>query len=454
MQGGSFLKRLLSVILLAVMFLSLLPGCSTEEAYVPTGDALDQDEKPQPPTDPDKGRALSLPWYPMASLNPFSCTDYTNRVLFSLIYQGLFAVGQNYEATPILCKNYNISTDMRTYTFYLEEATFSDGTSITPEDVVASLKASMGSAWYGSRLQHVAPIAVYGDAVVLELDTPMYNLPVLLDIPIVKASQVDAETPLGSGPYRMDGARLRRQAGWWCNASLPVSADEIFLVQAESPAKIRDTFEAGGISIVCSDPGDDDYVDFRSDYELWDAETGLFLYLACNAESVIFSNDAIRTALTHAIDRDALTDDYYHGFAVGATLPVSPKSPYYSSSLAEKYQYRPELFLDAVTNAALEDNAVTLLLCRDDPIRLRIGQTVAGMLEAGGLKVTIDEATSADFTKKLDAGEYDLYLAQTKLSVTMDLSAFFGPESSLNYGGLSNPNLHHISLEALANAGN
>ena len=275
------MKRLLSVILLAVMFLNLLPGCSTQEAYVPTGDALDQGEKPQAPTDPDKDHALSLPWYPMASLNPFSCTDYTNRVLFSLIYQGLFAVDQNYEATPILCKNYNVSADMRTYTIYLEEATFSDGTSITPEDVVASLKASIGSAWYGSRLQHVASIAVYGDAVVLELDTPMYNLPILLDIPIVKASQVEAETPLGSGPYRMDGAKLRRQAGWWCSASLPVSADEIFLVQAESPAKIRDTFEAGGISIVCSDPGDDDYVDFLDDCRPEEEKQQLLGYDVC-----------------------------------------------------------------------------------------------------------------------------------------------------------------------------
>lgn len=446
------MKRLLSILLLAALLLS---GCSTKNPYVPTGDALqDGDTPPNPPLTPDKVQSLSLPWYPDRSLNPFTCTDYTNRVLFSLIYQGLFTVSQDYQAAPVLCKQYNVSTDLKTYTFYLESATFSDGTSLTPEDVIASLNASMDSPWYGSRLQHIRSITGYGDAVVIELDIPMSNLPILLDIPIVKASQVNAETPIGTGPYRLDGSRLRPQAGWWCNASLPINADEIFLISSQSPASIRDSFEMGGVSIVCSDPGDDDSVDFRGDYELWDSETGLFLYLACNAESKIFSNEAIRCALTHAINRDILTDELYHGFAMGATLPASPISPYYNTAMAEKFGYQPEKFQTAVTEAALEDNTVIFLLCNADPIRLRTGRRIAAMLEAGGLNVTLTEVTSDEFLKKLEEGEYDLYLAQTKLSPNMDLSAFFGEKTNLNYGGLSNPSLYAMSQEALANEGN
>jgi hypothetical protein len=36
----------------------------------------------------------------------------------------------------------------------------------------------------------------------------------------------------------------------------------------------------------------------------------------------------------------------------------------------------------------------------------------------------------------------------------MDISAFFGSKASLNYGGLADPAIHAMSLEALANEGN
>ena len=447
------MKRFFAILLCAL----LLAGCSTEKApYIPTGDALQQGDETAAPTVPDTDEAqqISLAYYPDRSMNPYQATDPTNRALFSLIYQGLFTVNRNYAVRPILCDTYNVSSDMKTYTFYLANAFFSDGTAVTAADVVASLKASMGSTWYGNRLQHVTSVTGYGNAVVIELDTPMENLPILLDIPIVKASEVSAAHPLGTGPYHLVGSRLRRQAGWWCSAELPVSVDEIPLVTAESTAKIRDAFEFGQIHFVCTDPSKVDYADFRSDYELWDSENGSFLYLVCNEKSKIFSNDAVRTALTHAIDRVALADSYYHGFARSATLPASPQSPYYSSSLAAKYAYDPQKFQDAVSGAGLTGSSVTLLLCSDDPIRLRAGQSIAKMLEAGGLEVTITESTSEKFVENLRWSNYDLYLGQTKLSANMDLSAFYGTNTALNYGGLSNPSLYALSLEALANSGN
>lgn len=450
------MKRILSLLLCTVLILGLFAGCREDEtAYVPTGDALDGEADIRDDSSGDDTPVdVTLVYDPEGSLNPLQSTSTTNRVLFSLIYQGLFSVSRDYEVSPILCQSYNVSADLKTYTFYLADAAFSDGSPVKPADVVASLTAAQESPWYGGRLQHMVSVSSYGDAVVVELDTPMDNLPLLLDIPILKASEVDAARPLGTGPYRLDGSQLRRQAGWWCSVSISIQDDTIDLTQAGSASELRDSFEFSGTSLVCTDPGSKDYVDFHSDYELWDSENGLFVYLVVNETSEIFANDSLRTALTSAIDRETLISTHYHNFAYAATLPCSPLSPYYNDGLAEDYEYDPRMFRAALNDAELTVNTVTLLLNTDDSTRTGLGKSIASALESYGLEVTIVEATGENFQQLLQAGNYDLYLAQTRLSPNMDISAFFGTDTALNYGGLSDPATYAMSLEALANAGN
>ena len=447
------MKRILPIFLVLAL---LLTGCNWREPdYLPSQDILLEEGETTPPIITQTTQELTLVYNPNESMNPYHSSDYTNRALFSLIYQGLFAVNREYQAAPLLCESYSYSADMRTWTFQIADATFSDGTAVTAEDVQASLKNAMGSAWYGNRLQHVQSVSVAADAVVLKLDTPYENLPILLDIPIVKSGEVDGENPIGSGPYRFDGASLRRQSGWWCNASLPVANQTIPLVTAKSAIQIRDSFELSQVSLVCTDPGSLDYVDYRSDYELWDCENGLFVYMTCNKKSKnkLLENDAVRAALTHGINRDALTG-IYHSFAQGVTLPASPQSPYYDEKLAQRYDYDPQILKDAIAAAAPENKDLILMVSAADMQRRQCAQAIAKMLGECGLTVTIKTVTPDKLVENLRWGEYDLFLGQTRLSANMDLSAFFAEKGKLNYGGLSDAGIYAMCLESLANSGN
>ena len=439
------------------MMLSCFAGCSFEDTTPTWGNDLletepNETQSTQPETN-EPGQA-SLAYDPEDSFNPYHTTGYTNRVLFSLIYQGLFTVSADYVVSPMLCQSYNVSADKKTYTFHLANANFSDGTALTAADVVASLTASQGSPWYGNRLQHVTSITSYGDAVVLELDTPMENLPILLDIPIVKAAQVDAEKPIGTGPYQFVGNKLHRQAAWWCQAAFPITCDKISLVSGESAAAIRDAFEFDNVSLVLTDPASMDFVSFHNDYELWDSENGLFFYLVCNAEKGIFADPQLRAAFTHAIDRDALVAEYFNNFAYSATLPASPHFPYYSGSLANNYGYNANKFRQAVENAQLEYMGIRLLVNATSILRVKIAKAIATQLEAYGFTVEVNAVTGDDYAYLLAKGEFDLHLSQTRLSANMDLTAFFGTKTALSGGGLSDPAVYATCLEALANGDN
>lgn len=456
------MKRIIALFLCVIVTVSLFSGCQQDEApYIPTGDALDYGgSDATKPTEDVAEQDLTMVYYPGEDLNPYTATDLNNRALLPLVYQSLFSVDRGYNATPILCDSFKVSSDMKTYTFYLAAARFSDGTALTTADVVASLEAAKESTYYGGRFQHITSITAEGGGVVIALDTPYQNLPLLLDIPIVKAGETAGAEPLGTGPYVMDtsisGKRLRSQAAWWCadTADLIITSSFIPLVEAESPSQVRDEFEFHDVGLVCADPGSDTYADYRCDYEIWDCENGLFLYLVVNGNSKVFADDTVRRALTHAIDRDGIVENFYRDFARSATLPASPLSPYYDASLAERYTYDSLKFTTALTDANLQGAAVTFLLNSDDSLRLRVGRNIAKMLRECGLEVTVLEMTSAKFKEHLLWGEYDLYLGQTKLSPNMDLTPFFRQYGSLNYGNLTDSTIYAMAREALANSGN
>ena len=452
------MKKILACLLACL----LLAGCGLGDgAYVPTGDALYQDTTTLPWEDTPAltEQRLTLNFDPAGTLNPYTDSNASNRVLFSLMYQGLFAVDMHYAVTPMLCKSYSVSKNMDLYTFYLEAATFPDGSVLTAQDVVASLEAARASSVYGGRFSYISTITATEDgAVQIQLKTPYENLPILLDIPIVKMDQVDAQWPDGTGPYyradSINGTRLMRRTDWWCRASLAATASAISLLEADSTTIMRDDFEFGSVGLVCADPGTDSYVDFRCDYELWGCESGVFLYLACNEKSAVFSNQKLRTALTYAIDRNVLVSDYYGGFAVAATLPASPYSPYYNDKLAAQYGYDPEKCLQMIDQADAGDMNITLLVNGGDSRRIRVARKIGEMLQAVGFRVTVNSLQGSAYTNALNKGNFDLHLGQTKLSANMDLSAFFAPKGSLNFGSMSDAGIYALCQEALANSGN
>ena len=187
------MKKGISALLALVLCLGCFTGCARSidnSAYVPTGNAiLMEGEEPEEETIAPDSQDLTLAYYPDRSMNPLYGSDYTNRVVMSLMYQGLFAVDAKNNTTPILCSSYHITPDNRTWTIYLEpDATFSDGTRVTVQDVVASYEQARQNVYYKGRFTHIARVELSSDGGVdFFLDTPYQNLALLLDIPIVKA---------------------------------------------------------------------------------------------------------------------------------------------------------------------------------------------------------------------------------------------------------------------------
>ncbi len=461
------MKRNLAWLLSLVLVLSAFTGCASEQAYIPTGDGLSDYTRPsQGETMPymtapgglHNANGFTLAYYPDAGFNPYTCANIHNRMIFSLLYQSLFTVSSDYTVEPQLCSRYTVTEDLRTHVFSLAEATFDDGTLVNAMDVAESLKAAEDSDYYSGRFAHIDSIKANDDnTVTIVTKEPMDSLPLLLNIPVVKYGQADAKQPQGTGPYVLTtegrDLSLQRRENWWCDVDVPLTAETIRLTVGESATQIRDAFEFGSVGISTADPGAADYAAYRSDYELWNAESGVFLYLTCKSSSV-FSNAKIRAALTRAIDRTAILTECYNGFGATAVLPASPHSPVYDRNLAKTITYEPIIFSQALTDAGLVGRTVRLLVLKTDSIRVQAARKIAKMLTDCGLVVELLEHDYTDYRAVLRDGSFDLHLGQTRLSPNMDLSEFFRKDGNLSYGGLASDTCYSMCLEALENSGN
>lgn len=456
------MKRLLCIMLVLAILLSgctlVFPGLQeTEESTVET-ETHENNLNPQ--NDIPKG--FGLAYVPVYGFNPYSCTCITNRPIFSLVYEPLFILGSGFQPEPVLCDRFAVSESGKTYVIILcEGVTFSDGTPLTAKDAAVSLEAARKSDYYGSRFSKVASFTARDDRTLeIELNRAYENLPLLLDVPIVKAGTETSDRPLGTGPYAFseedgDGLCLRRNQSWWQDNRAPVEYNTILLAACKDPTEVRDSFEFGSTSLVCADLNAPNAVGYRCDYELWDEPTTTMQYLGFNLTNGIFYKRGLRSAVTHIIDRETLIASVYKGFAEAAYLPCAPASPLYDAELAEKYSYDEDAFAEALYDASVSPDYVgTLLVCSSDPSRVELASRIAEALTQAGLKMELKSVDYETYRYRLSAGQFDMFVGEARLSGNFDLTEFFRAYGSLSYGGIRSAGMEQLCYDTLENSGN
>ena len=419
--------------------------------------------------------SFGLAYQPDYGLQPYNCRSLNNRVIFSFLYEPLFAVTNTYELTPILAERYAVTDDGRTTTVTLRSGvTFHDGSAFTAADAAYSIQSAAGSEYYGSRLRFIVSAEAQDDQTLVLTTSESYEcLPLLLDIPIIKNGSAEEACPPGTGPYQYAGTKLTRFDGWWQDSEPLVCFDEITLTESTTSADVRDNFEYQKVNMVLTDPNSSAFAGFHNDYELWNEETTIMQYIGYNMNSSVFSNYGLRGAITYAIDRETLVEQTFGGFAAASTLPCSPSSRYYDVKLANSFAYDVGSYYDQLASASIEDATGdgvldvyvpskgysvpvegTMLVCSSSYIRVQAANEVARMLNELGFNITVKSMEYTEYKQALLLGDFDLYYGEVRLSPNFDLSPFFGATGTLNYGDLSDSTMMNLCSMALVNSGN
>lgn len=449
------MKKRMSALSLALCL--LLAGCREVGGPSPSPSPSVEPSPSAEPLAPVE-QVFTLPLDPAGGWDPYVGSKSGNMTLAPLVYEGLYELDEAFDYHPVLAQKAAVSEDGLTWTLTLRDGvTFSNGQVWNAAMAAAAVNAARGEkSVYRTRLAGVKSVtAQEGETLVFTLTAPNARFPALLDFPI---ALVGEEGVWGTGPYVVESARLVRRADWW--RGLELSLEEIPLLEIKDADALVAAFNATLLSLAADDPLGSAALGYAGNYQSWEYATSSMVYLGFQCAKGPCRSSEFRQAVSRAVDRRSLVDQALAGHATPAALPAPAHSVLYDTQAAQALAWDPEgagqaldelgYLLDEGGHRLNGRQALKLALVvnADNLFQEAAGRKVAAALTHLGLEVEVRDLSWEEYKKALDKGDFDLYLAECRMTGDLDPSPFLTKGSGLYYGGFQDKEL----TDALAQA--
>ncbi len=432
------MRKILTIILSILLISALFAGC-TQAVETPSETTAESEVAATTNTDLSLSIASSPSGY-----NPYLVNDMIVEQTASLLFSNFIEIDPDFNidyliAERVTCSGTSVTITIRT------GLTFADGTAITAEDALQSLLAAKNSATYAARFSNLLEASVSGNNLILTLSEPDDLFAYLLDIPILKASEVDSTAPTASGQYTYgsDGTYL------FINKYMPFEKegpDIIYLVEVSSYDEMISELALGNINYTTlSEEATGESTSISTSENYYKMNDLIFLGINSAADNPLCNTSEGRVLLSELLDRKELTTSSYYARASSARgainsyypcaldtqiiLPESDDTNLAQTMEALGYTYNDETgFFETERGAAA---SVSLLVNSSNTYKTQLATLIAQEWAEYGIEVTItQEADFAVFLSLLETGKFELYIGEVKLYNNIDLSPLWSGDAS------------------------
>jgi peptide/nickel transport system substrate-binding protein len=264
-------------------------------------------------------------------------------LIASLVYDAITVPGGNPNVLPRLATRWEPDADRRRWSFTLaENATFHDGSPVTSEDVVWSLRRLRTVGGASKMPVAVEDITADGpNHVILTVPEPNNQLPLLVRLMTftMKKDSTDFTKAVGSGPFRLESyqggnARLVRNEQWHGG---PPPLDAIEVTMFESVTALGNAVLGGQIDLA-SNVGAiaGRTAEGRGDLTVVRRPNDTVVGVAMRTSDGPFADPRVRAALRLGVDRTALVNQVHSGYGTVANDVLGTGDPLYDTSLAQR----------------------------------------------------------------------------------------------------------------------
>ncbi len=352
---------------------------------------------------------------------------------------------------PALAHDWEVSEDGLKYTFYLEEGvTFHDGTPFNAEAVkvnferwadpeheyafadegyVYSMYGTMFGGYKGEEGHVIEEINVVNDyEIEFVLNQPLGFFLQNLGMSYFAITSPAAleeygpeinKNPVGTGPFKFvswtkDDSIILDKFEDYRVEGLPKLDRVIFEVIPDNAARLI-ALRSGEIDIMDGlNPDDAAGVEAEDGLELLTRSENNFGYVGFNTQKEPLDKVEVRQAINYAIDKQAIADALYAGYATTAKNPLPPGYLGYNDDV-EAYGYDPDKARELLAEAGFEDGLDielwTMPVARPYmPDPETVSQIVQNNLADVGINATIVREEWAPYLEKTLQGEHQLFI--------------------------------------------
>jgi peptide/nickel transport system substrate-binding protein len=430
--------------LLLVLCLLFVAGCkaNTEDTSSNSGSNSAPDQKPS---------EIQLLFCGNDTMNPYKTISKLNAELASLLFEPLVKVDNNFEQVLVLAQN--IKCDEKTYTVTLKNASFSDGSAVTADDVIYSYNLAKESERF-SYLFYEVESAVASDLQTIVFTLKNYDpyFAKLLTFPILKTGSDNLKNednvelvPIGCGRFvfSSDGNSLVPSANYFGKKS---EITKINLTNAPDNESMQHYVEVGATDIYYAEMLDDNII--RMSGKKTKVNLDNLIFLGINHAYAPLKSDELRYAISSAISREAIVNRSFYTNAIPATGFFHPAwkevSGYQTISSSADLKISVEN-LNKIGYNSLNDEGyflsksekvleLTLLVNKDSSTKLAAANLISEQLAEAGIKINLNAVSKEAYLQALRDGSFQLYLGEIKIAPNMDIRPLVIKGGKASYG--------------------
>lgn len=426
-------------------------------------------------------------------LNPLlSGYNEVDRDVCSLVFSGLTRLNERGEVEPDLARDWEISPDGLSYTFYLRSnAYWHDGTPVTAEDVVFTVELLQAPDFPGppdlgaSVWRTVKVEALDRRTVRFTLPEPYapfldYTTVGILPFHVLAGTSasdlpdVDFNVnPVGSGPFQVEEVEIQdgaitsmvlKQFSRYFRARPYL--DRVQFRFYPSHQAVLDAYEAEEVEGI-AEIRPDDLPRARSWqaldlYSAQLAEYGIVFLNLNRSDLPFFQEPEVRRALMYALNRRQVINEVLAGQGMVIDSPIIPGTWAYNPD-ASDYGYdrdRANELLNSVGWERAEGDGVRArdgqrlaftLLASNDAERAQTARMLADQWASVGVTVTVETASPLEVRDALENRQFDAILVHLRLPGDPDPYPFWHETQvakGQNYAGLSHRRISEIIEQA------
>lgn len=392
------------------------------------------------------------------SINPILSKNKNVQDISKIIFEPLMTLTSDYKLQMCLAKEWAKQNETTYIIKIRDDRQWSDGQKFTADDVKFTIDRLKDSdTIYSSNVQYVTNLEVVDDTtvrIILSQEVPFFEYN--LTFPILSSKYYsDKEfnpdiVPVGTGMYKVnevqDSALILTKNEYYPNSN-NLKLDKITISIFSSAGELYNAFKIGNIDLVSTQNSNlKEYIGTIG-YLSKEMKGREHDFIAFNTQSSLLSQVSVRKAIGYSIDKSNIVSSVFGNNYYNSSFPLDygtwiyqekDSSSGYNLEQAKQilvddgWDYKYKYWQKAV-NYRTQRISLNFVVKSSDANRVSVAQNIKQQLENQGIRINLIKASDDQYQNYLTNKNYDMILCSMNLSVSPDLSTFFGENNLANY---------------------